>query len=187
MEKPKISRAALERLPAYLRCLTELRKDGIKSVSSTVISEKLGFHPVQVRKDLSLATGVEGRPRTGFAVSELIASLEHYLGYDNRSDAVLIGAGKLGRALMSYEGFSNYGLNIVAAFDISPKVIGTTVSGKRILDFMKLETRVKNTGVRMGIIAVPKTSAQEVADKLIAAGVKGIWNFAPINLSVPKG
>ena len=127
-----------------------------------------------------------GRPRLGFAISRLIVDIEKFLGYDNLSDAIIVGAGGLGRAFLGYEGFKSNGLSIVAAFDISPKLIGTTVAGKEILPLSQMENFVKDNKIRIGIITVPKAAAQEVLNKMVGAGIKAIWNFAPAPLRVPK-
>ena len=122
----------------------------------------------------------------GFAINRLIVDIEKFLGYDNLSDAIIVGAGGLGRAFLGYEGFKNNGLNIVAAFDVSKKLIGTSVMGKEILPLSALDDFVAEHKVRIGIITVPKTAAQEVLNKMVGAGIKAIWNFAPAPLRAPK-
>ncbi|MFA5450222.1 MAG: redox-sensing transcriptional repressor Rex [Clostridia bacterium] len=187
-EKQKtVSKATLLRLPEYLRYLAECQKDGEISASSTAIAEKFGYSAIQVRKDIAAVSRLEGKPGTGFSVAELIGDLKHFLGYDRVSDAVIVGAGGLGRTLMSYEGFQNYGLNIIAAFDTDDKIIGNNVDGKPIYDIKELDAFIKEKGIRIGVITVPKQFAQEVCNKLVAAGIRGIWNFAPAPLTVPTG
>ena len=127
-----------------------------------------------------------GRPRLGFAISRLIVDIEKFLGYDSLSEAIIVGAGGLGRAFLGYEGFKNNGLNIVAAFDISQKLIGTEVLGKKILPLSALKDFVSEHKIRIGIITVPKDSAQEVLNEMVDAGIQAIWNFAPAPLRVPK-
>ena len=127
-----------------------------------------------------------GRPRLGFLISRLIVDIEKFLGYDNLSDAVIVGAGGLGRAFLGYEGFKNNGLNVVAAFDISEKLVGTEVAGKKILPISKLGEFVAEHKIRIGIITVPKVAAQDVLNKMVEAGIKAIWNFAPAPLRVPS-
>ena len=127
-----ISKATIGRLPAYHRYLTEKKAEGEKAVSSTAIAEELHLNAVQVRKDLAAISSAAGKPKLGFDVEELIADIDRFLGYDNVSDAVLVGAGGLGSALVGYDGFKNYGLNIVAAFDCDPARIGKTVGGVRV-------------------------------------------------------
>lgn len=187
MEKKDISKATLSRMPLYLHCLQEANARGEKYVSSTVIAQNIAVSSVLVRKDLEFVSSQAGRPRLGFAVSRLIVDIEKFLGFDTLSAAVVVGAGGLGRAFLGYEGFKNNGLDVLAAFDVNKKVIGKKVGDKEILSMDKLETFVKEKGVRIGIITVPKQAAQSVVDRLVQAGVKGIWNFAPTPLRVPQG
>ncbi|MDR1482829.1 MAG: redox-sensing transcriptional repressor Rex [Synergistaceae bacterium] len=181
-----ISRQAIKRLPYYLKYLKKCCLDNIDCISASTIASDLKFYEVVVRKDLSLVSSVAGRPRIGFQVDNLIADIEHFLGYDNVDQAILIGAGHLGKALMSYRGFDDYGLEIVAAFDIDESVIGSEVNGKKIFHIDKLESITRRIGVCIGIIAVPADTANEVCDKLVSAGMLAIWNFAPTRLSVPE-
>ena len=181
-----ISKATIGRLPAYHRYLTEKKAEGEKAVSSTAIAEELHLNAVQVRKDLAAISSAAGKPKLGFDVEELIADIDRFLGYDNVSDAVLVGAGGLGSALVGYDGFKNYGLNIAAAFDCDPARIGKTIGGVRVYDVKELRHLVLRLNLRIGIIAVPKEAAQAVADELAAGGVRAIWNFAPVHLSLPE-
>ena len=161
-------------------------RGALPRISATVLADALGFNDVQVRKDLGSVSG-NGRPKKGYETEELIADLELYLGCDSRTPAVLIGAGNLGRALLSYGGFSDYGLEIVAAFDSSDAVVGTTAGKKTVMGMDKLRTICEENGVRLGIITVPAAGAQSACDKLVECGVKAIWNFAPTTLKVPHG
>ena len=170
-----ISKATIGRLPAYHRYLTEKKAEGEKAVSSTAIAEELHLNAVQVRKDLAAISSAAGKPKLGFDVEELIADIDRFLGYDNVSDAVLVGAGGLGSALVGYDGFKNYGLNIAAAFDCDPARIGKTIGGVRVYDVKELRHLVLQLNVRIGIIAVPKEAAQAVADELAAGGVRAIY------------
>ena len=181
-----ISKATIGRLPAYHRYLTEKKAEGEKAVSSTAIAEELHLNAVQVRKDLAAISSAAGKPKLGFDVEELIADIDRFLGYDNVSDAVLVGAGGLGSALVGYDGFKNYGLNIAAAFDCDPARIGKTIGGVRVYDVKELRHLVLRLNVRIGIIAVPKEAAQAGADGLAAGGGRAIWNFAPVHLSLPE-
>lgn len=181
----EMSKATLNRLPSYLRYLYQLDKRDVPTVSSTTIANGLGLNPVQVRKDIALVASVAGKPKTGYATKDLIADLEGYLGYHNTRDAVLVGAGGLGRAILGYDGFRNYGLNIVAAFDVNKDVIGSEVKGKPVYDMQKLGSVVERFKIRLGIICVPSVSAQGVADKMVEAGIKAIWCFAPVHLNLP--
>ena len=122
----------------------------------------------------------------GFAINRLIVDIEKFLGYDNLSEAIIVGAGGLGRAMLGYEGFKSNGLNIVAAFDINQAVIGRMVAGKSIMPLEEMKGFVKEHNIRIGIITVPKAAAQEVLNQMVEAGIKAIWNFAPAPLRAPK-
>ena len=185
-ELKDISKATIARMPLYLRFLQEENSKGEKYISSTVIAQNISVSSVLVRKDLALVSSQEGRPRLGFAVSRLIVDIEKFLGYDNLSDAIVVGAGGLGRAFLGYEGFKNNGLNVLASFDVDKKLVGKSVAGKKILHIDDLEAFVKENKVKIGIITVPKTVAQEVVNRLVDAGIKAVWNFAPAPLRVPK-
>lgn len=183
MEPKKISQSVLKRLPGYLAYLKSLPENAPPHISATTLAGALGMGEVQVRKDLAMVSD-GGRPKIGYLREALIEDIEQFLGYDNTTDAVLIGAGKLGQALMAYTGFDDYGLNIMAAFDRNP-LISKTDDGKAVYPMTKLEKFCRSHKVLMGIITVPSDNAQEVADQLIACGIKAIWNFAPIHLDVP--
>lgn len=185
-ENQQISKATLARMPLYLHFLQEEHSKGAQYISSTVIAQNISVSSVLVRKDLALVSSEAGRPRLGFAISRLIVDIEKFLGYDNLSDAIIVGAGGLGRAFLGYEGFKSNGLNIVAAFDISEHLIGTNVLGKEILPLSKLAEFVEEHKIRIGIITVPKVAAQDVLNKMVDAGIKAVWNFAPAPLRVPK-
>jgi len=181
-----VSQATLIRLPKYYRYLKEKLKEGIENISSTVISLDLKLSSIQIRKDLALVSDIAGKPKTGFNTKELIISLEKFLGYDNTNQAVLVGVGKLGEALLSYDGFNNYGLNIVMAFDKNEKLYDKNINGKYILPLEKMENLIKRLNIHMGIITVPVESAQEICDAMVKSGIKAIWNFAPTHLNVPE-
>lgn len=183
MEK-KVSKAVLKRLPGYLAYLKGLQDQEYPYISATALANALGMGEVQVRKDLaSVSDG--GRPKIGYLRESLIDDIEQFLGYDNTHHAVLVGAGKLGLALLGYSGFDAYGLQILAAFDADP-AIEMTDSGKNVYPMDKLDAFCRANKVRMGIITVPAAYAQEVCDQMIAAGIKAIWNFAPTHLDVPE-
>ena len=184
MERKEISKAVLKRLPGYLSYLKSLNDSNSMYISATALANALGMGEVQVRKDLA-AVSDGGRPKIGYLREALIEDIEQFLGYDNTTDAVLIGAGKLGQALLGYSGFDAYGLNILAAFDVAPAT-ETTEDGKPILPMDKLDSFCRTNKVLMGIITVPAKYAQEVCNQLIACGIKAIWNFAPTHLEVPK-
>lgn len=184
MERKEISKAVLKRLPGYVTYLRSLPDTASAYISATALANALGMGEVQVRKDLAMVSD-GGRPKVGYLRESLIEDIEQFLGYDNTTDAVLIGAGKLGQALLGYSGFDAYGLNILAAFDANP-VATTTDDGKPIYHISQLESFCRTNKVLMGIITVPTAHAQEVCDLLIACGIKAVWNFAPTHLEVPE-
>ncbi len=181
-----VSKSVLKRLPVYLTYLRSLGEDAPENISATVLASALNMGEVQVRKDLALVSD-GGRPKVGYRRRALAEDIERFLGYDNTNDAVLIGAGKLGRALLGYTGFSEYGLNIVAAFDANPAQVGVEENGKPVLPLSALEELCKRQKILIGIITVPAPHAQEVCDLLISNGIKAIWNFAPKHLEVGEG
>ena len=184
MEKKEISKAVLKRLPGYLSYLKGIQDSTTPYISATALANALGMGEVQVRKDLAMVSD-GGRPKIGYLRESLIEDIEQFLGYDNTTDAVLIGAGKLGLALMGYKGFQEYGLNILAAFDRSPKMEQTD-EGKPVYSMDKLEKFCRDNKILMAIITVPGEAAQEVCDQLIHCGIKAIWSFAPSHLEVPS-
>ena len=182
MKESKVSRTTISRIPLYLQCLKS--REFTKNISATVIARELGLGDVQVRKDLSAVCGA-GRPKTGYDTEELVASLERFLGYDRKSQVVLVGAGKLGRALLDYGGFREYGLEIGAAFDIAVRQMETSAAGKPIYPMDQLEEYIRQHQIRAAIIAVPSSQAQAVCDRLVANRIIGILSFAPCRLTVP--
>lgn len=182
MKTTDVSRAALGRIPVYLKFIESLPQD-VETVSATTIAKALGFGEVQVRKDLGAICG-SGKPRIGYTVSDLKASLEYLIDSRN-GKTVIVGAGKLGRALLDYGGFSDYGLDILAAFDTD--VSQNNASGKPILPIDGLHDFCKENNVSIGVIAVPAKAAQEVCDKLCQSGIKAIMSFAPCKLTAPEG
>lgn len=182
MKTTDVSRAALGRIPVYLKFLESLPQD-VETVSATTIAKALGFGEVQVRKDLGAICG-SGKPRVGYTVTDLKESLESLIDSRN-GKTVIVGAGKLGRALLDYSGFSDYGLDILAAFDTD--VSQNNASGKPILPIDGLHDFCKENNVSIGVIAVPATAAQEVCDRLCQSGIKAIMSFAPCKLTAPDG
>lgn len=180
-----ISIQALWRLPYYLNFIKSLDENKFSSISAPVIAKALNLNEVQVRKDLAAVSSSGGKPKTGFNINELIRDLEEFLGYNNVDEAVLVGVGHLGKALLSYQGFENYGLKIVVGFDVNNDVVGTSVAGKQILSLDKMKDLCWRMGINIGIITVPAEQAQQVCDLLIEAGIRAIWNFAPVHLHVP--
>lgn len=184
MDYKSVSVQTISRLPKYLNYLKALPKGEVTNISATGIAEALGLNDVQVRKDLSLVSD-GGRPKVGYAIEDLIYDIEHFLGYDDTHTAVLVGAGNLGRALLSYSGFAEYGLDILAAFDADPALVGREINGKPIFPMEKLSEVCAQRQVKIGIITVPNYEAQHVCDLLVQSGVQAIWNFAPVHLTVP--
>ena len=184
MEKKEISKAVLKRLPTYLSYLKSLPQGSSVYISATALANALGMGEVQVRKDLAMVSD-GGRPKIGYRRESLMEDISQFLGYDNTTDAILVGAGKLGQALLGYGGFEAYGLNILAAFDVNPPS-SKTEEGKPILPMEELESFCYTNKILMGIITVPADQAQQVCDKLIACGIKAVWTFAPVHLEVPE-
>ncbi len=178
-----IPKATLGRLPQYLeylRSLPEIRR----TISATAIARALLLGDVQVRKDLAAVSGA-GKPKIGYETDKLIADIESHLGYEGLTNAVLVGAGKLGRALLDYDGFEDFGVRIIAGFDCNETVLKK--GAKDILPIRDIGAYCKEHGVKLGIITVGRGSAQDVCDKLVECGIEAIWNFAPVTLKVPKG
>ena len=185
MEKSGITKATLGRLPHYLQFLRELSVDDVPYISATVIAKKLSLGEVQVRKDLSAVSGA-GKPKVGYKTADLIKSIEIHLGLGDMTNAVLVGAGKLGKALLEFDDFEDYGVKIIAAFDCNETAIRYNRSVE-IMPMKEFYLFCKQNNVQIGIITVGEGSAQSVCDKMIESGITAIWNFAPCNLEVPDG
>ncbi len=182
LQNREISRATLGRIPSYLQYLRALPPE-IQNISATTIAKELGLGEVQVRKDLSCISGA-GKPKIGYNAAGLADSLETYLSCEN-GGAVIVGAGKLGRALLDYSGFAGYGLDILAAFDQAVTEEEKSDMGKRILPMDSLEAFCRTQPVQIGIIAVPAGEAQRVCSRLVENHIRAIWSFAPCSLTVP--
>ena len=176
----------IRRYPIYLRCIREMTAAGELHISSAVVAEKLGLDPVLTRKDLAMA-GVPGKPRRGYPAKKLQDALNHALGWDNTTDAVLIGAGSLGNALLGYSGFEEQNLSIIVAFDSNPGLLGLALHGVKVRPMEDLPRFIKRMKIKLGILTVPNAAAQSCADQLVAAGIRGIWNFSSVQLEVPQG
>lgn len=179
-----ISKHTLQRLPMYLSYIKGLPENAPKNISATTIAEALQLNDVQVRKDLASVSS-SGKPKVGYNVKDLIAELEAFLGYNDIDNAVIVGAGSLGKALLNYSGFKAYGLNIIAAFDLCEEP--TEFQGKTVFPIAQLESFCRKVNIHIGIITVPASSAQEICDLLVNSGIRAIWNFAPVHLVVPDG
>ena len=179
-----VSLPTVRRLPAYLRFLYALQARGREVVSCTHIAEELGLVSIQVRKDLA-AIGIVGKPKIGYQLPALITAIRDFLGQNNTSDAFLVGAGCLGGALLGYDGFREYGLNLVAGFDINPAKIGTQIHGHEIFALEKLPDLAERMHILIGILAVPAAAAQDAANLMVLSGLRAIWNYTPVKLEVP--
>jgi redox-sensing transcriptional repressor len=169
----------------YLRALYTLAASGQTTVSSSVIADMLDLDSIVVRKDLAV-TGIIGKPRIGFDIQGLIKAIESVIHLQSYSDAFLVGAGNLGIALLGFHGFEQHGLNIVAAFDVDPQKIGTTIHGKKVFPLKRMHELGHRMHISLGILCVPEATAQHVAEMMVAAGIRGIWNFTPVKLKMPE-
>lgn len=184
MESKSVSKTLLRRLPLYLSHLKSL-PENTSNISATALARALGLGDVLVRKDLAKVSS-GGRRKTGYLRENLIRDIEDYLDINSTTATVIVGAGKLGRALLDYSGFENSGLELLAAFDVRPEILRTQ-GGKPIYPMEKLESFCRDNEVRIGIITVPAEFAQQTADRMVKSGIRGIWNFAPVQLDVPEG
>jgi redox-sensing transcriptional repressor len=180
-----IPEPSLRRLPQYHHYLAELQSRGVSLVSCSTIGRDLKYIPVQVRKDLQF-TGIIGKPKVGYSVAELVLAIEAFLGWNSVNEALLVGAGNLGTAILGHERFSRFGLQVVAAFDVDPSKIGQYIYGKAVLPLDEMADLVQRMNIHLGIITTPAEAAQTVADEMVKAGIQAIWNFAPVKLNVPE-
>ena len=185
MEPQSVPFPTIRRITLYSRMIEEFEKAGQAWISTSDLADRFELTSIQVRKDLAF-TGIIGTPKRGYPVNELSNAIDEFLGWNNTSDAVIVGAGALGSALMGYSGFSDSGLNIVAAFDSQTGLDGQTIHGKKVYGMAKLESIIKRLYVKIGILTVPADAAQAVADRMIDAGIRAIWNFSPVKLKVPE-
>lgn len=186
MEKKKnISMAVIKRLPKYHRYLQELMKNDVDRISSKELGEKIGFTASQIRQDLN-CFGDFGQQGYGYNVRELYNQIVSILGLDQNYKTIMVGAGNIGQAIANYTSFVRLGIELVGIFDVNPKVIGTKIRDIKIDAESNLREYLKSNNIDIGIICVPKINAQRVCDELVAGGIKGIWNFAPVDLIVPN-
>ena len=186
MIKQKIPAApSIRRLPSYLHIIRQAQRDGDEYISGTLIAQELNLEPIQVRKDLAI-TSIVGKPKRGYPVAALVTAIEHFLGWDSIRNAVLVGVGNLGSALMGYPEFQFHGLKIMAAFDKDPAKIGTTVHGVPVLHIDNLESEIDRMGVKIAILTVPSAFAHETGELLVRSGITAIWNFTNVKLKVPE-
>jgi redox-sensing transcriptional repressor len=181
---PNVPRPSVMRLPHYYRRLLQAIRDGQRIISSQELGEEVGVPAAQARRDLSYL-GEAGRPGVGYNVQELAARLEQFLGLTEVKEAVLVGTGNLGRALASYPGFARYRLHIAALFDRDPAKLGTRIGLLQVYPMEELAPFVRERGIKIGILAVPAPPAQAIAEQMAEAGIRAIWNFAPVSLQLP--
>ena len=186
MGNKNISMAVIRRLPKYYRYLGELLDNDVQRISSKVLSEIIGFTASQIRQDLNNFGGF-GQQGYGYNVEALHKEIGKILGLDRPYNAVLIGVGNLGQAITNYSGFRNSGFEIKALFDANPRMIGLKIRELEILDSDIIEDYIKEHEIDIAIVCIPKNGAQELINRIVGAGIKGIWNFAPIDPEVPKG
>lgn len=181
-----ISIQTFRRLPGYYNCIKSLRSKGMDTVSAPTIAKDMGLNEVQVRKDLAAVSIYGGQPRIGFKADDLLDSIGAFLGYNNVKDAILIGVGQLGRALLTYKGFEENGVRIVTAFDSVAPPGGMIFAEKKIFPMEKFPELCRRLNIHIGIITVPANAAQEICDKMVECGILAIWNFAPVHLNAPS-
>ena len=184
--RKNITPQTLQRLPMYLNYRKSLPKNsGNVNISATAIAEALNLNDVQVRKDLaSVSKG--GKPKVGYVTEELIGDIGQFLGFENKTGVIIAGVGNLGRALLAFDGFGDYGLNILAGFDENKNIAGTEINGKPVFSVSELKAFCKKENVKIGIITVPESAAQEICDIMVSSGITAIMNFAPVHLIAPE-
>jgi redox-sensing transcriptional repressor len=180
-----VPKVVVSRLSLYLRELQHLAGDGRASVSSSQLGKLLGVTDAQVRKDLA-CFGHFGQPGIGYRCQELVAAIRRIFGTDRQWTVTLVGVGNMGRALLRYKRFASQGFRIVAAFDVDARLVGSKIEGIPVYDSRQLAQVVRQQRIQLGMITVPATQAQHVADQLVAVGITGILNFAPVTLSLPQ-
>ena len=185
MANKNISMAVIRRLPKYYRYLGDLLSKDIQRISSKELSDIIGFTASQIRQDLNNFGGF-GQQGYGYNVDALHQEIGKILGLDTKYNAVLIGAGNLGQAIANYSGFRKAGFEIKALFDANPRMIGLKIRDFEILDSEDIEEFIKENDVDIAIMCIPKKGSQELANRLVNAGIKGIWNFVPVDLDVPE-
>lgn len=183
--RPAISPRTLARLPMYYRYLEDLNRQGVERISSHLLSGRLGITASQLRQDLS-AFGQFGQQGYGYRVDELLRSVAKVMGLDREHNLVLVGAGNIGRALLSYDNFSRRGFKVLRIFDVSPDIVGQRINDIPVDHSRNLAAFLAEHPVEIGVITAPSAVAQQTADLLVAGGVTGIWNFAPVQLKVPS-
>ena len=184
-EADKVPEPTLRRLPWYLSNIKLMKEKGEQYVSSTQISKEINIDASQIAKDLSYVN-ISGRTRVGYNIDALIEVLESFLGFTNMHKAFLFGVGSLGAALLRDSGFHHFGLEIVAAFDVNPELVGKDLNGIPIFHSDDFETKMKEYDVNIGVLTVPINIAQEITNKMVDGGIKAVWNFTPFRIRVPE-
>lgn len=184
-QRNRVSLAVVKRLPKYYRYLGMIADKGIIRVSSQELSNITGLTASQIRQDLNHFGGF-GQQGYGYNVEELKNEIEKIIGIDKSYKAIIIGVGNIGRAILNYRGFQNSGFNIVGLFDHAEDLVGKTITGLKVTDISDLESFMKEEEADIAVIAIPASEAQQVCEILVDGGIKGIWNFAPIDLKLPK-
>ena len=184
-EADKVPEPTLRRLPWYLSNIKLMKEKGEQYVSSTQISKEINIDASQIAKDLSYVN-ISGRTRVGYNIDALIEVLESFLGFTNMHKAFLFGVGSLGAALLRDSGLHHFGLEIVAAFDVNPELVGKDLNGIPIFHSDDFETKMKEYDVNIGVLTVPINIAQEITNKMVDGGIKAVWNFTPFRIRVPE-
>lgn len=184
-EADKVPEPTLRRLPWYLSNIKLMKEKGEQYVSSTQISKEINIDASQIAKDLSYVN-ISGRTRVGYNIDALIEVLESFLGFTNMHKAFLFGVGSLGAALLRDSGLHHFGLEIVAAFDVNPELVGKDLNGIPIYHSDDFEAKMKEYDVNIGVLTVPINIAQEITDKMVDGGIKAVWNFTPFRIRVPE-
>ena len=184
-EADKVPEPTLRRLPWYLSNIKLMKEKGEQYVSSTQISKEINIDASQIAKDLSYVN-ISGRTRVGYNIDALIEVLESFLGFTNMHKAFLFGVGSLGAALLRDSGLHHFGLEIVAAFDVNPELVGKDLNGIPIFHSDDFEAKMKEYDVNIGVLTVPINIAQEITDKMVDGGIKAVWNFTPFRIRVPE-
>lgn len=181
----KVSEAVIRRLPKYYRYLKEMEKNGIQRISSRELSDRMGLTASQIRQDFNCFGGF-GQQGYGYHVSELCGEIRKILGLNKEYNVIIAGAGNLGQALANYVGFEKEGFNIMAMFDVNPRLVGMSIRGIQIYDIDTMKDYIIENNIQVGIICAPKYQAQDIADDMVKCHVRSIWNFAPIDVEAPE-
>ncbi|MCE5234630.1 MAG: redox-sensing transcriptional repressor Rex [Clostridiaceae bacterium] len=184
MQTERVSEAVIRRLPRYYRHLLQLKANGVERISSGSLAQQMRLNASQVRQDFNCFGGF-GQQGYGYRVDTLLMEIKNILSLNGRHKVVIVGAGNIGQALAHFEGFEKDGFAVTALFDIDERLVGRDINGKPVLHIDELEGYIRENGADIGVIAARRSAAQEIADRMAAAGVAGIWNFAPVDVVAP--